>query len=598
MEPRRIALAVILMAIVLIVVPILFPTTPPGTAPLGADSVAVTPTEAAGAMSGAEGVVQTPTPGGAERQATAITGVLEDATVTAAPEPAPVVVDTAAVETPLATYRFSSLGAAMIGAEMRRYDVLDDDGKSVETQVEFAEPGDRLLAWRMLFPGGDTLELSRVPFTLARRDGAAGTDLEYTAQVRERLVRVTYRVLPDSYRVNVGIAVTGPNSDGYLVAQLPPRFRQAEASGDEGLRHLAYAFKPEKKSADAIAFGSLDPGEREVSQGPFEWVVAKNKYFLFGLLAVDGDPGFVELDVTGGARVEKAATQARGHVVLNLRNGAAGFELYAGPQEFRRMVAMGREFESANPYGGWLQGMIQPFATLVIKLLLWMKEQSALSYGWILVIFGVGVRVLLWPLNQRAMKNSLVMQQLQPELQAVQQRYKSDPQKMQQEVMKVYSANGVSPLTPLLGCLPMLLPMPILFALFFVFQNTIEFRGVPFLWIPDISLKDPFYIVPVVAAATAFIGSWINLKSTPDNQQAKIMAYAIPVIMLVFFANFAAGLNLYYAVQNVASLPQTWLIARERARAPKKTVVQGAPVKGTPAAGTPTGAARGGKRRG
>jgi YidC/Oxa1 family membrane protein insertase len=99
-----------------------------------------------------------------------------------------------------------------------------------------------------------------------------------------------------------------------------------------------------------------------------------------------------------------------------------------------------------------------------------------------------------------------------------------------------------------------------------VFQNTIEFRGVSFLWLPDISLKDPYYIVPILMGLSMFVLSWIGIRNAPPNPQAKIMAYFLPVLMTVFFLNFASGLNLYYAVQNIAALPQQWLIANERAK--------------------------------
>jgi YidC/Oxa1 family membrane protein insertase len=118
-----------------------------------------------------------------------------------------------------------------------------------------------------------------------------------------------------------------------------------------------------------------------------------------------------------------------------------------------------------------------------------------------------------------------------------------------------------------MGCLPMLIPMPILFALYFVFQNTIEFRGVPFLWLPDISLKDPYYIIPIVMGASMFLLSWIGMRGMPPNPQAKMMMYMMPVMFTVMFINFASGLNLYYAVQNIAALPQQWLLTRERAKA-------------------------------
>jgi YidC/Oxa1 family membrane protein insertase len=162
------------------------------------------------------------------------------------------------------------------------------------------------------------------------------------------------------------------------------------------------------------------------------------------------------------------------------------------------------------------------------------------------------------------------MQRIQPELTAIQKRYKNQPEKQQAEIFKLYKEHGMSPFSPLSGCLPMLLPMPVLFALFFVFRETIEFRGVPFLWLPDISQKDPYYLIPVFMGISMYLLSWIGLRNSPPNPQAKTMAYMFPVVMTVAFVNLASGLNLYYAVQNIAALPQQWLIARERAKAAPK----------------------------
>ena len=129
------------------------------------------------------------------------------------------------------------------------------------------------------------------------------------------------------------------------------------------------------------------------------------------------------------------------------------------------------------------------------------------------------VRLVLWPLQQNMMRNQLKMQRIQPEMQLVQQRYKNDPPRLQQEMMKVYAAHGLSTLSPITGCLPMLLPMPIFFALFFVFQNTIEFRGVPFLWMSDISLKDPFYVLPAIMAGAMFLLASSRLFIGVDTRQ-------------------------------------------------------------------------------
>ena len=165
-------------------------------------------------------------------------------------------------------------------------------------------------------------------------------------------------------------------------------------------------------------------------------------------------------------------------------DGRAAFDIYAGPQDFVRLQRLGNDLDQVNPYGGFMQGLVQPFAMIVMRALLWIKKTTQLNYGWVLVLFGISIRLLLWPLNQGAMRTSIKMQRLQPELQALQKKYSDDPRKQQEAIMKVYKEHGMSPLSPLMGCLPMLLPMPVLFALYFVFQNTIEFRGVSFLWLP------------------------------------------------------------------------------------------------------------------
>jgi YidC/Oxa1 family membrane protein insertase len=212
--------------------------------------------------------------------------------------------------------------------------------------------------------------------------------------------------------------------------------------------------------------------------------------------------------------------------------------------------------------------LTQPLATLVVRTMIWMRAHLNISYGWVIIIFGVTVRLLLWPLNQRAMRSNIKMQVLQPELQAVQAKYKNDQAKLQEAMMKVYRDHGMSPFSPVAGCLPMLIPMPILLTVFFVLRNTIEFRGVPFLWLHDISLSDPLYLLPLVMGLSAYLVSWIGMRNTPPNPQTKMMSYMFPVMMTVMLFRVSAGLNLYYAVQNLATLPQQWLLSRERAKNP------------------------------
>jgi YidC/Oxa1 family membrane protein insertase len=586
---KRFFLALILTAIVVAITPLLFPS-PAGrsapTATAGRDSLAGrTPAGRAAEAPGLPEATSLGTPSAGAAQPVAAPAEAGQGGAPSAAAPA----ETTTVATPKSVYRISSLGAAPVSVVLRDYKRLSAGGKTDEL-VDLVRPGERLINYRLVVPG-DTIRLDRVPFTLAQGAGAnasAPRTLTYQAAVANARVAITYSFVPDSYVVRVSGRVEGGATGGapsFLLVDLPSGINSAEADTVDDHRHLAYALKPQNDNPESIAFDKLDPGETALKPGPLTWVVAKSKYFLVGLLTPTGGQPFAELKVTGGPRTSKQATRASATAVEPLRDGTFAFEMYAGPQEWRRLVALGRDFENANPYGGFLQAIVQPFATLVMRALLWMHEALRLNYGWVLIVFGIVVRLALWPLNQRAMRTSLRMQTIQPQLQAVQERYKSEPQKMQAEIMRVYREHGMSPFSAVSGCFPVLIPMPILITLFFVFQNTIEFRGVPFLWLTDISQHDPYYILPILMAISAYILSWIGLRSAPANPQAKMMSYVFPGMMLIFFYRVAAGLNLYYAVQNIAALPQQWLIANERAKAtptksPATAKVQGPGTKG------------------
>jgi len=243
-------------------------------------------------------------------------------------------------------------------------------------------------------------------------------------------------------------------------------------------------------------------------------------------------------------------------------SGDFGMTFYVGPMEYDRLNKMGHDFDDVNPYGwAWLRPVIRPIAVTLRDLFIWMHHALGLGYGLVIVAFGIGIRVLLWPLNQKAMRSMTAMQAIQPQLTAIQEKYKEDPPRLQQEMFKLYKENNVNPFG---GCWPMLLPYPMLVAVFFVLQNTIELRGVSFLWMPDLAQFDPLYIIPVLMASSMFAVSKIGMMGMPPNPQTKMMSWMMPLMMLVFFSKFASGLNLYYAVQNMVSLPQQWLIMKER----------------------------------
>jgi YidC/Oxa1 family membrane protein insertase len=474
-------------------------------------------------------------------------------------------VETTTVDAIRATYRLSSKGATPISVVLDSYPSRRPPAGKNKT--ELVRPRDELARYQLAL-GPDTIALDTVVFRVQQDSVASRTRpmISYSADIAGRPVRLDYQFVPDSFLIRVRAVVTGAPGGSALLVDLPRSIASNEPDTLDDIGHLAVSYRTGRGEVNSVAFSKLDSTELRVEPGPINWVAARNKYFLVTYRALAKTP-FSVLRLRGLPRAGKVAAEASATAVLPLApDGSAAFDVYAGPQDFVRLQRLGGDLDQVNPYAGWLHGVVQPFATIVMRALLWMKRTTQLNYGWVLVLFGVLIRLALWPLNQGAMRTSMKMQRLQPELQAIQKKYSDDPKRQQEAIMKVYKEHGMSPLSPLMGCLPMLLPMPILFALYFVFQNTIEFRGVSFLWLPDISLRDPYYITPLLMGASMYLMSWIGLKGSPPNPQAKMMSYMMPVMLTVLFLNFASGLNLYYAVQNLAAIPQQWLLARERAK--------------------------------
>jgi len=553
---KRFFLALFLSLIVIAISQLLFP--PPRPVPNTRDVIAKdsgsTPKAAASSTETLVAKASTDTPSQSQ------TAVVSSKTA------APGTGETTTVSTPKAIYEFSNIGAAPVSIVMRDYKNRSPSGGLVDLAVA----GSPLLGYRLVMPA-DTADLSSVPFSLSRTKNINGEEiLTYKALVKNLPISITYAVPTDttaSYAIRVEGRVEGIQGQSYLITELPKSLQPTEADTVGDHRTLAYSFKPQRDHARSVLFSGLDPGEKTLEAGPLNWVAVKNKYFVFGILAPTNGTPFSEVTLTGGPRTSKIATTAAASAVQAIRNNAFSFDVYAGPQESQRLMRMGRDFDHVNPYGWrFLQSVVHPIASKVIQALLWMHNRLRLSYGWVLVILGILVRLALWPLNQSTMRSSLKMQELQPKLAAAQKKYK-DPVQQREAIMKVYHDAGVSPFAGLTGCLPALLPMPILFALFFVFQNTIEFRGVPFMWLHDISVKDPLYVLPLLMGASMYVLSWIGMRNAPPNPQAKMMGYMFPVMMTVVLLNMASGLNLYYTAQNIAALPQQWLLARERAKA-------------------------------
>ena len=557
---KRLLIAVLLAVAVVLITPKLFPPAPGPVPAPGADSTASSVNAKTADSMKARAPASTPAV--APAAATPAPGGAPNATPAAAAAPA----ETASVATPTVTWRFTSAGASLIGASLADYRVLPKHDR----HVALARAGVPLLAYRVLH-GADTLDLRKVAFRAAP---SSPRTLSYSATTTAGTVTLQYAFVADSYLVHVRGTLRGTDGAAIrLAVVMPDGLASSEADTLDDQRNLAYVWKPPTDEAESVPFATIVKKEWIRQEGPFEWVASKSKYFLLAVITTGKSSFSGPALFSGSATNAKVPATASGEMVLTPDGeGAFSFDVYAGPQQWRRLIALGHGLQDANPYGSFARGLIQPISRWVMAVLLWMHDTFRLNYGWVLVIFGIGVRLILWPLNQSAMRSSLRMQRVQPELQALQAKYKGNPEKMHAEYMKLLEQHGMTPFSQFSGCLPMLIPMPVLFALFFVFRNTIEFRGVPFLWMADISLKDPYFILPVLMGLSMFALSWVGLRNAPPNPQAKMMGYMMPGLMVVLFMGFPAGLNLYYAVQNVAALPQQWLIARERAKNPAPAV--------------------------
>src|SRR5256885_7004209 len=518
--------------------------------------------------------------GGRPDSTASLAAAPESAAAPARPSPGPPVrpsasapAETVWVTSPLYRLGFTTRGGALVRAELSRYRSFAkvDAGSA----VQLVRDGTPLLVYQRT-SGGDTTLVSDwalTPSATRVQVGSEGATLSFTGVRDGARFALEYRFFPAEYRFTVRGRMEGFGPAGAtMVLGLGDGLRSVEADSMDDFRHYALVTKATK--TQRTDFGSVKPGDRKILDGPFEWTGVKSKYFFIAALAVEeNQPRFGAAIVEGGPRTASAsslfgrsavATRAAVAVTLPVPPaGEFGYQVYVGPLEYRRLSQLGHDLDDANPYGGFLQPIIQPVSVLVVNILIWMHDQLRLAYGWVLIIFGILVRLLLWPLNQRAMESSIRMQAVAPLLKQVQERYKNEPERLQREMMKLYKEHNVNPFG---GCLPMLLPMPVLFALFFVFANTIEFRGVAFLWLPDLSRPDLYYIIPIVMGLSMFVLSKVGQIGMPPNPQTKMMLYFMPAFLTLLFLNFASGLNLYYAVSNIFSIPQQYLIARRRLR--------------------------------
>lgn len=339
-------------------------------------------------------------------------------------------------------------------------------------------------------------------------------------------------------------------------------------SADEAEYAAAFTYiGGELEEVDATELG------KEVSSdytGSTSWVAARNKYFAVAMIA-DGRPGSGAY--IAGTRVPLPENGVKENYTIALKMPFKGREdtmsrltVFLGPLVYDIVHSYGVELDRIMSLGA--EWIIRPISVYFIIPLFTFLHSFIPNYGLVIILFSVIIKVILHPLTRTSMRSMQRMQALQPMMNEIREKYKDNPQKMNEAIMRLYKDYGVNPAG---GCLPMLLQLPILYALWSVFRSTIELRQAGFvLWIKDLSIPDVIahlgFSIPLLGShisGLAFLMGatmFIQQKMSVKDPRQKMMVWMMPVILTLLFNNFPSGLNLYYFVFNLLSIgQQIWL---------------------------------------
>ncbi len=233
--------------------------------------------------------------------------------------------------------------------------------------------------------------------------------------------------------------------------------------------------------------------------------------------------------------------------------GQQNFKLhgYIGPKEYNTLYNINPELTEAIEYG-WFTFLSKP----LFGILHWLNNHIG-NWGWSIIILTLLIKLLLFPLSYKGMMSMQKLKDLAPKMKEIKERYKDDAQKMNMKMMELYKKHGANPMG---GCLPMLLQIPVFFALYRVFLNAVELQGASWiLWIKDLSLQDPYFVLPILMGVSMWFQQQITPNSVTDPMQQKIFQW-LPVVMTIFFLTFPSGLVLYWLVNNIFTIAQQYVI--------------------------------------
>ncbi len=267
--------------------------------------------------------------------------------------------------------------------------------------------------------------------------------------------------------------------------------------------------------------------------------------------AIDRYYASVLYDLNKGLNVTVAKGKDDDPLVFVKGESDSVMQGYIGPKEYSTLKALSPELTDVIEYG-WFTFLSKPFFAVIV----WIHGFVG-NWGWAIILFTLLVKIILFPLSYKGMMSMQKLKDLAPKMKELKAKYSKDPQKMNAKMMEMYKKNGANPMG---GCLPMLLQIPVFFALYRVLLNADELQGAPWiLWIHDLSRMDPYYVLPVLMGASMYFQQKITPSNITDPLQEKIFKF-FPVIMTVFFVTFPSGLVLYWLTNNILSIGQQYYI--------------------------------------
>jgi YidC/Oxa1 family membrane protein insertase len=359
-----------------------------------------------------------------------------------------------------------------------------------------------------------------------------------------------YRFDPESYDVVMEIALENTGE--------APRTVSWEIGLGPGLDLHRTTSGQDKPLPIAFVNGEIDKlkvkgAGQSQNVGRVSWVGIGDRYFLTALAGLDGQlTGFVRKDAASEFEV---GLQAEAITILPNQIVTYKFIAYLGPKEQDRLLSYDLGFDKSVNYG-WFSWLALPFLSILKFFYGYLR-----NWGLAILALTMLVKLALFPISQTMYRSMKKMQSIQPQIQALKKKYKDDSKGLQQETMALYKQYKVNPMA---GCAPMIIQIPVFFALYRVLYNAIELRGASFLYIPDLSLKDPYYIAPLLMGATMILQQRMSPTSA-DPKQAKMMMF-MPIIFTAMFLNFSSGLVLYFLFSNVIAIGEQTLVRKWTSR--------------------------------